>query len=74
MSTVKPFGDINSATILVIGHDPRLQRSKAEAKTAFFMDYLTRPRPTRRPEARKYGLARAVWEYVNSLEIGRAHV
>jgi hypothetical protein len=67
MSTVKPFGDINSATILVIGHDPRLQRSKAEAKTAFFMDYLARPQPTRHPEARKYGLARAVWEYVNDL-------
>lgn len=67
MSTVKPFGDINSATILVVGHDPRLQRSKAEAKTAFFMDYLAHPRPTHRPEARKYGLARAVWEYVGDL-------
>jgi hypothetical protein len=67
MSSVQPFGDINSATILVVGHDPRLQRSKAEAKTAFFMDYLARPRPTRRPEARKYGLARAVWEYVGDL-------
>ena len=67
MSTVKPFGDINSATVLVIGHDPRLQRSQAEAQVAFFMDYLARPRPAHRAEARKYGLARAVWEYVNSL-------
>jgi hypothetical protein len=67
MSTVKPFGDINSATILIIGHDPRLQRSQAEAETAFFLDYLARPRPAHRAEARKYGLARAVWEYVNSL-------
>jgi len=67
MTTVKPFGDINSATVLVIGHDPRLQRSQAEAEVAFFMDYLARPQPAYRPEARKYGLARAVWEYVNSL-------
>jgi hypothetical protein len=67
MSTVKPFGDINSATILVIGHDPRLQRSKAEAQVAFFMDYLAHPRPTHRPEARKYDLAQAVWKYVDDL-------
>jgi hypothetical protein len=67
MSTVKPFGDINSATILVIGHDPRLQRSKAEAETAFFFDYLAQPKPTSRSEARKYGLAKAVWGYVGEL-------
>jgi hypothetical protein len=67
MTSAKPFDDIHTATILVIGHDPRLQRSKAEAKTAFFMDYLARSRPTRRPEARKYGLARAVWEYIGDL-------
>jgi uracil-DNA glycosylase len=35
MSTVKPFGDINSATILIIGHDPRLQRSQASRGTPF---------------------------------------
>jgi len=67
MPTVKPFGDINSATVLVIGHDPRLQRSQTEAQVAFFLDYLARPRPAHRAEARKYDLARAVWEYVNDL-------
>jgi hypothetical protein len=67
MPTVKPFGDINSATVLVIGHDPRLQRSQAEAQVAFFFDYLARPKPTSRPEARKYGLAKAVWDYVGQL-------
>lgn len=70
MSAVKPFGDVNTATILVVGHDPRLQRSGAEAKVAFFFDYLDRPRPTYGPEARKYGLARAVWDYVGEL-VGR---
>ena len=67
MTSVRPFGDIHTATILVIGHDPRLQRSQAEAQVAFFLDYLARPRPAHRAEARKYGLARAVWEYVNDL-------
>lgn len=67
MSVVKPFGNINTATILVIGHDPRLQRSQTEAEVAFFFDYLTRPRPKSRPEARKYDLAQAVWDYINEL-------
>ncbi len=40
MKSVKPFGDPKKATILVIGHDPRLQTSFAEAETAFFMDLL----------------------------------
>ena len=67
MTSTKPFGTVHTATILVIGHDPRLQRSQAEAETAFFFDYLAHPRPTSRPEARKYDLARAVWDYVGEL-------
>lgn len=67
MSVVKPFGNVNTATILVIGHDPRLQRSQAEAEVAFFLDYLARPRPASRSEARKYDLAQAVRDYVNEL-------
>ena len=58
MSAAEPFGDVNSATILIIGQDPRLQRSGAEAEVAFF-DYLTRPRPGSGPEARRYDLAPA---------------
>ena len=67
MTTVSPFGDIHTATILVIGQDPRLQRSQAEAETAFFFDYLARPRPASRSEARKYDLAKAVWDYAGDL-------
>jgi hypothetical protein len=67
MSIVKPFGDVSTATILIIGHDPRLQRSQTEAEIAFFFDYLARPRPKSRPEARKYDLAQAVWDYINEL-------
>jgi len=67
MRTVKPSGDLDTATILVIGHDPRLQRSQTEAEVAFFFDYLARPRPKSRSEAKKYDLAKAVWDYVNEL-------
>jgi hypothetical protein len=67
MRTVESFGDLDTAIILVIGHDPRLQRSQTEAKVAFFLDYLTRPRPQSRSEVRKYDLAQAVWDYVNEL-------
>jgi hypothetical protein len=64
-----PFGNINLATILIIGHDPRLQNSQAEAEKAFFFEYLERypARPTYAPHARKYDLAHAVWNYVNEL-------
>jgi hypothetical protein len=69
MSTVEPFGNLRTATILIIGHDPRLQKSQAEAEKAFFFEYLEKyqTRPTYGPEARKYDLAHAVWNYVNDL-------
>jgi hypothetical protein len=67
MKAVRPFGDLATATILIIGHDPRLQRSHARADVAFFFDYLTCPRPKSHPEVRKYNLAQAVWDYINEL-------
>lgn len=69
MSSTKPFGNLKTATILVIGHDPRLQKSLAEAEKAFFFDYLEKydERPTYGPDASKYDLAHAVWNYVNYL-------
>jgi hypothetical protein len=67
MNAAKPFGDLETAIILVIGHDPRLQHSQAEAEFAFFLDYLTRPPPRLTAEACKFGLAQAVMEYVSDL-------
>ncbi|GAG51611.1 unnamed protein product, partial [marine sediment metagenome] len=67
MNAVKPFGDLETAIILIIGHDPRLQHSRAEAEFAFFLDYLTRPRPRSTSEASKFGLAQAVMGYVSDL-------
>ena len=51
MKTVRPFGNPGRATIMVIGHDPRLQQSQAEADVAFFFDYLAHPRPASSSEA-----------------------
>lgn len=70
MSAVKPFGDLCTAIILVIGHDPRLQDSPAQAEFAFFFEYLTRPRPSAPSDRSKYGLAQAVVDYVSEL-VGR---
>jgi len=69
MTGTQPFGNLQSATILVIGHDPRLQNSQAEAEKAFFFEYLEKyqVRPPYGPYARKYELAHAVWDYVNNL-------
>ena len=70
MSTVQPYGDLDLATILIIGHDPRLQNSLAEAENAFFFEYLEKyqRRPTYGPDSRKYELAHAVWDYVIELD------
>lgn len=59
MTAVQPFVNLQYARILVIGHDPRLQNSRAEAETVFFLDYLTRPRPGQASETREYDLAKA---------------
>jgi hypothetical protein len=67
MASAKPFGNPERASILVIGHDPRLQRSKAEAEYVFFLDYLLRPLPSQSSEVRKYGLANGLLNYVSHL-------
>lgn len=66
----RPFGNPAEARVFVIGHDPRLQKSHAEAATVFFLDYLEKPKPTRSSEARKYGLAEATVEYIDHLTGG----
>ena len=69
MTAAKSYGNTNTTDIMVIGHDPRLQSSLAEAEYAFFMDYLDRFEsiPSYAPDKRKYALAHAVVDYVNSL-------
>ena len=67
MNASQPFGNPQQASILIIGHDPRLQNSQAEADYVFFLDYLLRSHPGRTSEARKYDLARALWDYISDL-------
>ena len=67
MNSCRPFGSIDKARILVIGHDPRLQRSDAQAQYAFFLNYLDEPRPTRPSERRKYDFASSVVNYARYL-------
>ena len=69
MNATKSFGDLQTAKVFVIGHDPRLQKSTAEAEFAFFFEYLKRydECPTFGPDAKKYGLAKGVWDYINEL-------
>ena len=67
MNSCRPFGNIDKARILVIGHDPRLQRSDAQAQYAFFLNYLEEPRQTRSSERRKYDFASSVVNYIRHL-------
>lgn len=66
LASVKPFGNLNTAKVLVVGHDPRLQRSNAEAEFAFFFEFLTRS-PINKGEVQKKGLALAVCRYIDWL-------
>ncbi len=63
----KPFGDPRTAKILVIGHDPRLQRSDTIAPFCFFADYYFRAIPTQPSERAKYKLASALFACVRYL-------
>jgi len=60
-----------SARILLIGHDPRLQKSKTNADRALFADYYFKPIPTKPSEKSKYGLAKSTYEQLNYLTIGK---
>jgi hypothetical protein len=71
MNQTKPYGNPKIADLLVIGHDPRLQESDTEAEYVFFLDYLERELPKQKPELRKYGLAKAVIDYIAHLTNNR---
>ena len=65
----QPFcaGDISRAKVLVIGHDPRLQKTDTQAGYAFFADYFYHAIPLKKSERAKYQLAEAVFAYVGYL-------
>lgn len=67
----KVFGDPTKAKILVIGHDPALQKSDTIAEFCFFADYYFKEKPKSVAELRKYGLASALFNYIEDLTEGR---
>jgi hypothetical protein len=58
--------------ILVIGHDPRLQKSDTIAGYALFADYYFKPIPKAPRELQKYNLAKATFGKILSLTNGKA--
>lgn len=66
MISTKPFckSEPKKAKVLVIGHDPCLQKSSTQAEYAFFADYYFRPIPKQRNELAKYRLAETVFCYI----------
>jgi hypothetical protein len=60
---VQPIGDLATARILVIGHDPALQHSIARAEYAFFLELLQRP-PMDRAQVRQKQFAFRLLRYL----------
>jgi len=67
----KIWGNPEKAKILVIGHDPGLQKSQTIADYCFFADYYFQPKPSRSSEISKYKLAEALYSYVRDLTTGQ---
>lgn len=60
-------GDLKQSKVLVIGHDPRLQKSYTQASYTLFADYFFKPIPTKKNELAKYKLAEATFGYITYL-------
>jgi hypothetical protein len=56
-----------TAQALLIGHDPRLQKSDTQAPYALFADYYFKQAPTKTNEKRKYGLAKTTFDNISFL-------
>ena len=63
----KDWKSTEIAKVLLIGHDPRLQKSDTIAEYAFFADYFFNPLPRMNSEKRKYSLAKTTFDYIVNL-------
>lgn len=61
------WGNLKTAKILAIGHDPRLQTSDTIAEYCFFADYFFKPIPPKKSERKKYQLASTLFDYIMHL-------
>jgi len=64
------WGNPEKAKILVIGHDPRLQKSSTIANYCFFADYYFQPKPDKKNELAKYRLAESLYGCIRDLTGG----
>jgi len=69
----KPWGNPGKAKILVIGHDPRLQKASTIANYCFYADYFFQPKPDRKSDLAKYQLAEALYQCIRVLTDGCFH-
>jgi hypothetical protein len=70
-AVTKPWGSHETARVLVIGHDPRLQGSSTLANYCFFADYYFRDKPNEKRELAKYQLAEALFTCIKDLTSGQ---
>jgi len=64
MDITKDWKARTEAKALLIGHDPRLQKSDDIAGYSLFADYYFSPKPLDPKERRKYGLAEAAFKHI----------
>jgi hypothetical protein len=61
---VKDWKSKLPAKVLIIGHDPRLQKSDTIAEYALFADYYFQGEPKSKSEKHKYDLAKSTFEQI----------
>jgi hypothetical protein len=61
------YRDKSKAKVLVIGHDPKLQKSDTMADKSFFANYFFDKIPPQGPERSKYKLAANLYSYIGYL-------
>ena len=69
----RPFGNLEKAKVLVIGHDPKLINSPILTDYALFADYYFKPVPTKLNEKAKYDLAKSLFAYIFLLTNQKHH-
>lgn len=69
--SIKDWGNIEKAKILLIGHDPRLRNSDTIAEYCFFADYYINNIQTSISDKRKYNLAKNTFELIFYLTNGK---
>jgi hypothetical protein len=71
MEKCKPWGSLEKAKVLVIGHDPTLINVDTIGEYCFFANYYMEKykniKPTKANEKKRYDLARALYLYIYNL-------